>query len=62
VSSAREVEDDRLLGRDTDLEWARSVYNALIEQSTHIDDEHPDALAERVITTLLHGFAPSPAR
>jgi len=56
------LRDAGLISRDADLEWARTVYNALIEQSTHIDDEHPDALAERVITTLLHGFAPSPAR
>lgn len=50
---------DGLLGPDTDLEWARRVYYALVGESLHEHDADadPDALAARLVDTFLHGFA-----
>jgi AcrR family transcriptional regulator len=48
-----------ILPPDTDLDWARRVYYALIhEASTEApeDDAAVDALATRVVDTLLHGL------
>jgi hypothetical protein len=54
-----------LLAPDTDLEWARQVYYALLNEALHRPGtEHdpaaqdPDNLATVVIDTLLHGGAP----
>ena len=48
-----------ILPPDTDLDWARRVYYALIhEASTEAPegDAAVDALATRVVDTLLHGL------
>jgi len=49
-----------LLAPDADLEWTRRVYYALIGEASRGDDAgtDPDALAARVIDTLLHGAGP----
>lgn len=45
-----------------DLEWARRVYYALIGETLAGDDaSDPDALAARVVDTLLRGIGPRPA-
>lgn len=51
--------DTGLLGPDTDLDWARRVYYALIHEAAAqgpATDAAVDALATRVVTTLLHGL------
>lgn len=51
--------DAGVLKADTDLDWARRVYYALIhEAATHAPDTDAavDALATRVVDTLLHGI------
>jgi AcrR family transcriptional regulator len=47
-----------LLRADADLDWARRVYYALIHEAAAGPDEgqDADALATRLIDTLLHGF------
>lgn len=48
-----------LLRPDTDLEWARRVYHALIEQAIQVQAEEstdPDTLAAAVVDTLLKGL------
>ncbi|SDU75703.1 regulatory protein, tetR family [Jiangella alkaliphila] len=45
-----------------DLDWARRVYYALIGETLAGDDaSDPDALAARVVDTLLRGIGPRPA-
>lgn len=51
-----------LLAPETDLEWTRRVYYALIGEALHgpgatqdPDAGNPDALATRIVETLLHG-------
>lgn len=48
-----------------DLEWTRRVYYALIGEALHgpgacedPDAHNPDALATRIVNTLLHGAGP----
>jgi AcrR family transcriptional regulator len=55
------VRDLGVLDADTDLDWTRRVYYALIGESLHGDDadSDADALATRVIDTLLHGAGPT---
>ncbi|WP_369215755.1 TetR/AcrR family transcriptional regulator [Streptomyces flavofungini] len=51
--------DAGLLRPDTDLDWARRVYYALIHEAAGqapATDAAVDALATRVVTTLLHGL------
>ncbi|MEV0126699.1 helix-turn-helix domain-containing protein [Streptomyces sp. NPDC050703] len=51
--------DTGLLGPDTDLDWARRVYYALIHEAAAQEpstDAAVDAQATRVVTTLLHGL------
>ncbi|MEU0404764.1 TetR/AcrR family transcriptional regulator [Streptomyces sp. NPDC006197] len=53
------LRDIGVLPPDTDLDWARRVYYALIhEASTQVPetDAAMDALATRVVDTLLHGL------
>jgi AcrR family transcriptional regulator len=47
-----------VLRPDTDLEWARRVYYALIHEVAHGDRDSDDfdALATRVVDTVLRGF------
>lgn len=56
------VRDLGVLDADTDLDWTRRVYYALIGESLHGHDADTDAdtLATRIIDTLLHGAAPTP--
>lgn len=54
------VRDLGVLDPQTDLDWTRRVYYALIGESLHGDDTEtdPDILASRIIDTLLHGAGP----
>ncbi|AWS42926.1 hypothetical protein [Streptosporangium sp. 'caverna'] len=54
----RRARDAGLLCANADLDWARRVYYALIhEAATGPDeDQDADALATRLVDTLLHGF------
>jgi hypothetical protein len=49
----------RLLGPDADIVWARQVYLALLGEAAHSapPGTDPDALAAKVIDTLMHGVA-----
>lgn len=58
------AQDEGLIARGADLEWTRQVYYALVGvalQSTGSDNADgsagPDALASKVVRTLLHGAA-----
>ena len=55
------VRDLGVLAADADLEWTRRVYYALIGESLHGEDSDADAdaLATRIIDTLLHGAGKS---
>jgi hypothetical protein len=44
-----------VLRADVDPEWARRVYYALIHEAAQSRDGDPDALAARVVDTLLRG-------
>lgn len=52
--------DDGLIAASVDLDWTRRVYYALIGEAVHGPDAgtEPDALAERVVDTLLRGAGP----
>ncbi|MFD7295487.1 TetR/AcrR family transcriptional regulator [Streptomyces sp. NPDC059897] len=53
------LRDAGVLRPDTDLDWTRRVYYALIHEAagqTPDTDAALDALATRVVDTLLHGF------
>lgn len=52
--------DEGLLDADADLEWTRQVYYALIGAALHDErtEADPDALATRIVRTLLHGVGP----
>ncbi|MGN9788697.1 TetR/AcrR family transcriptional regulator [Nonomuraea sp. ZG12] len=58
----RRAREAGLLRADTDLDWARRVYYALIHEAAMEPDEgqddgqDADALAARLVDTLLHGF------
>ncbi len=54
------VRDLGVLDPNTDLDWARRVYYALIGESLHGADAgaDPDILASRIVDTLLHGAGP----
>ncbi|WP_310739252.1 helix-turn-helix domain-containing protein [Microbispora sp. H10830] len=49
----------KLLGPDADIVWARQVYLALLGEAAHSALPHsdPDALATKVIDTLMHGVS-----
>ncbi|MFI1258224.1 TetR/AcrR family transcriptional regulator [Streptomyces netropsis] len=59
----RRAREAGLLPPDADLEWARRVYYALIheaaEEGRGAEEEAVDALAARVVDTLLHGVGTS---
>ncbi len=61
----KRAQDEGLIDEGADLEWVRRVYYALLGESLHggADDAadggaDPDALAARIIDTLLHGAGP----
>ncbi|MFH8987790.1 hypothetical protein [Streptomyces sp. NPDC017940] len=64
---SRRAQEAGLLSADTDLEWARRVYYALIHEAAEegrgaVDIGAVDQLAARVVDTLLHGVgAPAQA-
>lgn len=61
----RRAQAEGALPADADLEWVRRVYLALIAETVHGESESdppadPDALARRVLDTLLHGMGGPP--
>jgi AcrR family transcriptional regulator len=53
------AQHEGLLAPDADLDWARQVYYALLNEAiTKPDIQDPDELATLVIGTLLHGAGP----
>ncbi|NRQ37714.1 TetR/AcrR family transcriptional regulator [Nonomuraea sp. NN258] len=60
IGVLRRAQADKLIDEAADLEWVRRVYYALIGESLHgsADGADPDALAARIIDTLLHGAGP----
>ncbi|MEU6237259.1 hypothetical protein [Kitasatospora sp. NPDC047058] len=50
--------DGGLLDPAVDLDWVRRVYYALIGEALHSPGDDPDALATKVLDTLLHGLGP----
>ncbi|MBE1532561.1 AcrR family transcriptional regulator [Actinomadura algeriensis] len=58
----KRAQADKLIDDAADLDWVRRVYYALIGESLNGDaaGADPDALAARVIDTLLHGAGPRP--
>lgn len=50
----RRARETGLIREDVDLEWARQVYYALIHEAAQSQGD-PDALATRVVDTLLRG-------
>lgn len=56
----KRAQADKLIDEAADLDWVRRVYYALIGESLHgnVDGADPDALAVRIIDTLLHGAGP----
>lgn len=60
----RRARDAGLLRADVDLIWARRVYHALVDMTSHGDngDQDPDTLATAIVHTLLHGIGTEAAR
>ncbi|MFD0201656.1 MULTISPECIES: TetR/AcrR family transcriptional regulator [Saccharothrix] len=56
----RRARADGLIDASADLDWVRRVFYALIGEAVHGPDSdlEPDALAQRVVDTLLHGASP----
>ncbi|MFJ8042684.1 TetR/AcrR family transcriptional regulator [Kitasatospora sp. NPDC096147] len=58
------MRDEGALAADADPEWVRRVFYALIGEALHggptAGDPDPDALATRIVDTLLHGAGPRP--
>lgn len=60
------LQRDGVIAPDADLEWVRRVFYALIGEALHGDGDatagdregEPDALATRIVDTLLHGVGP----
>jgi AcrR family transcriptional regulator len=60
--------DQGVLAADADLDWTRRVFYALIGEAIHGHtfgdggdaEADPDALAGRIVDTLLHGVGPRP--
>lgn len=51
----RKAQETGVLREDVDPLWAKRVYYALIHESVQVRDGDPDALAARVVDTLLRG-------
>ncbi|MFB9711055.1 TetR/AcrR family transcriptional regulator [Streptosporangium sandarakinum] len=60
IAVLKRAQADKLIDEAADLDWVRQVYYALIRESLHgdADGADPDALAARIIDTLLHGAGP----
>ncbi|GAA2735492.1 helix-turn-helix domain-containing protein [Actinocorallia aurantiaca] len=60
IAVLKRAQADKLIDQAADLDWVRRVYYALIGESLHgnADGADPDALAARIIDTLLHGAGP----
>lgn len=60
VGVLRRAQAGNLIDEAADLDWVRRVYYALIGESLHGNAEvaDPDALAARIMDTLLHGAGP----
>ncbi|WP_394816476.1 TetR/AcrR family transcriptional regulator [Streptomyces lancefieldiae] len=59
ITVLKRAQDDKLIDEAADLDWVRRVYYALIGESLRGNaDADPDALATRIIDTLLHGARP----
>ncbi|MEU6744202.1 TetR/AcrR family transcriptional regulator [Streptosporangium sandarakinum] len=60
IAVLKRAQADGLIDEAADLDWVRQVYYALIRESLHgdADGADPDALAARIIDTLLHGAGP----
>ncbi|MFI2511335.1 TetR/AcrR family transcriptional regulator [Streptomyces sp. NPDC018972] len=60
IAVLKRAQDDKLIDEAADLDWVRRVYYALIGESLHgnADGADPDALAARIVDTLLHGAGP----
>jgi AcrR family transcriptional regulator len=60
VELLNRAQHEGLLAPDADLDWTRQVYYALLSEALNRPgaDQDPDALAELVIDTLLHGAGP----
>lgn len=60
IAVLKRAQADQLIDEAADLDWVRRVYYALLGESLHsaTDGADPDALAARVIDTLLHGAGP----
>lgn len=59
----RRAADTGLLRDDVDPSWASRAYRALVEEACHggVEDD-PDALATRIVDTLLRGIGTDAAR
>ncbi|MFD9355721.1 TetR/AcrR family transcriptional regulator [Streptomyces sp. NPDC060031] len=69
----RRIQAEGVIAPDADLEWVRRVFYALISEALHGGDDatdgarapgadpDPDALATRIVDTLLHGVGPRPS-
>ena len=59
----RRAQEAGIVRHDVDLIWARRVYYALIHEVSQdaAPDEDTDALATRVVDTLLRGIGTQPA-
>ncbi|MFI0447224.1 TetR/AcrR family transcriptional regulator [Actinomadura sp. 6N118] len=58
----RRAQESGLLRPDVDLTWARRVYYALIHEAAQERDEDADALATRLVDTLLRGIGSADQR
>ncbi|MEU8525179.1 MULTISPECIES: TetR/AcrR family transcriptional regulator [Streptomyces] len=60
IAVLERAQAEKLIDEAADLEWVRRVYYALIGESLrgNADGADPDALAARIIDTLLHGAGP----
>jgi len=62
ITMLQRGQKEGLIDPDADLDWVRRVYYALVEEATRIEEPdaslHADALAAKVVSTLLHGVAP----
>ncbi|MFE2109083.1 TetR/AcrR family transcriptional regulator [Kitasatospora sp. NPDC059463] len=66
------IRDEGVIAADADLEWVRRVFYALIGEVMHggphgthgapADGADPEALAARIVDTLLHGVGPRTTR